>query len=65
MTLLTGKIISCCKVITIKITQEVIDIVEALSKKYGIKYLLKLKDHKERIFSRIIMKMMTLISQWQ
>ena len=65
MTLLTGKIISCCKVITIPITQEVIDTVEALSKKYGIRLALKFKVGKEGIFSRMIMKMMTLISQSQ
>ena len=43
MNLLTGNIISCRKVIPIPITQEVIDRVEALSNKYGIKSLLKFK----------------------
>ena len=35
--LLTGNITSRCKVTPIPITQEVIDRVEALAKKYGIK----------------------------
>ena len=47
MNLLTGKINFCRKVNTITITQEVIDRVEAIYKKYGNKYPLKFKDHKE------------------
>ena len=47
MNLLTGKIISSCGVIPIPITQEVIDRVEAISKKVGIKYPLNFKDCKE------------------
>ena len=47
MKLLTEKIISYHRVITIPIIQEVVDMVEALSKKYGSKCLLKLKYHKE------------------
>ena len=43
MNLLAGKTISHCKVIPIIITQEVIDIVETLSNKYGIKSPLKFK----------------------
>ena len=47
MSLLTGKIIPCRKVITIPITQEFIAILEALANKDGIKYPLKFKDCKE------------------
>ena len=43
MNLWTGKIISCCKVIPIKITQDDIDRVEAPENKDGIKYLLNFK----------------------
>ena len=46
MNLLTGQRMYRCKVIQITINQEVIDIFEAISKKYGIKYLLKPKDRK-------------------
>ena len=45
--LLTGKIISNRKVPPIPITKEVIDRVEAIAKKDGIKPLLKLKYLKE------------------
>ena len=44
---LTVNIISCCEVISITITQEFIERVESLSKKYGIKYPLKFKYRKE------------------
>ena len=47
MDVLTGKIINHHKVNIIKITQEVIDIVETLSKKDVIKSPLKSKDRKE------------------
>ena len=47
MNLLTGKIVSHCKVIQITINKEVINIVEAISKKYGIKSPRKFKDCKE------------------
>ena len=47
MDLLTGKIISCRKVTPNPITQEVIDRVEDLAKKDGIKYLLNFKYRKE------------------
>ena len=47
MDLLTGKIISRCKVTPNTITQEVIDRVEALTKKDGIKSLLDFKYLKE------------------
>ena len=47
MNLLTGKTISRCKVNMIPIVQEVIDIVEDLTKNYGIKYPLKFKCRKE------------------
>ena len=50
--LLTGNIISFCRVIPIPITQEGIDRVESLSKKYGIQYLLKLKVRKEVTISK-------------
>ena len=45
--LITVKMIYCCKVTLIPITQEVIDIVETLSKKDVIKSPLKSKDRKE------------------
>ena len=47
MNLLTGKIISRCKVIKIPTTQEVIYIVETIAKKDSNKPPLKLKDRKE------------------
>ena len=47
MGLLKGKIISCCKVIPIPITQEFIDRYESLSDKDIIKSLLKFKYSKE------------------
>ena len=47
MNILTRNIRSCFKANPIPITQEVIGIVEFLTNKDGIKYLLKLKDHKE------------------
>ena len=47
MNLLTGKIISCRNVDPFTITQEVVDGVEALAKKYGIKSLLKFKYCRE------------------
>ena len=47
MNLLTGYMISHCKVIPIPITQEVIDRVESQAKKYGIKSPLNFKDRKE------------------
>ena len=47
MKLLTEKIISYHRVITIPIIQEVVDMVEALSNKFGSKCLLKLKYHRE------------------
>ena len=51
MNLLTGKIITRCKVIPIQITQEVIYIVENIAKKDGTKSLLKSKDRKEGTIS--------------
>ena len=47
MNLLTGQRMYPFKVIQITINQEVIDIFEAISKKDGIKYLLKLKYRKQ------------------
>ena len=47
MTLLTGKIISLRKFIPIMITQKVIDRVEYLATKYGIKSPLKFKYSQE------------------
>ena len=49
MSLLKGKIISCCKAIKIIITQKVIDRDDDIAKKDGIKYLLKSKNRKEGI----------------
>ena len=48
MNLLTGKIVSCCKVISIKTTQEFIDVVEYLAKKDDNKSPLYFKYCKER-----------------
>ena len=47
MNVLTGKIINRHKVNIIKITQEVIDIIDELTKKNGIKSLLNSKYRKE------------------
>ena len=44
---LTGEVTSCCKVTPIPINQEVINRVETIFNKYGIKYPLKFKDCKE------------------
>ena len=49
--LLKGKVISCCNINPISITQEGIDIVEAVANKYGIEYLLNFKDRKEGTIS--------------
>ena len=47
MNLLIEHIISCCKVTPITIFQKVVDRDEGIAKKYGIKYPMKFKDHKE------------------
>ena len=65
MGLLKGKIISCCKVIPIPITQEFIDRYESLSDKDIIKSLLKFKYSKREQFTRMMMKMMTTMVQSQ
>ena len=51
MDLLIGNIISRFKVTPIPITQEVINTVEAISKKYDIKYPLKFKYRKQETIS--------------
>ena len=52
MNLRTGMIIYCFKAIVIPINQEVIDRVEALSKKYGIIPALKLNIIEKAQFTR-------------
>ena len=47
MDLLTGRVISCQEVTPITITQEDIDIVLDLSKKYGTRSSMKFNDCKE------------------
>ena len=65
MNLLTGKIIYSRNFTPIQITQEVIDGVEALSKRGVVKSPLKLKYHKEEKHLRTMMKMMTTMVQSQ
>ena len=65
MNLLTGKIIYSRNFTPIQITQEVIDGVEALSKRGVVKSPLKLKYHKEEKNLRTMMKMMTTMVQSQ
>ena len=47
MNLLTVRVIFCCKVNPLPITQEVINWVEDIANKYGIEYLLKFQNCKE------------------
>ena len=57
--LLTINIIYIRKFIIIQITQEVINRFEVLSKKCGIKSLLRFKNHKEGKFTIMMMKIMS------
>ena len=65
MNLLAGKIIPRHKVNLIPITQEVIYRVEVLSKKMVLNTLWVSKIVKREKFARMIMKMMTMMVQYQ